>query len=87
MRGDKAILATGLLGNDGPQPRSFWSITVRISAPNFSCMRCTTGSAMARLRAPAPLAGRGAAGFAATGAPPLTILNFSGLPAALLSAV
>src|SRR5271157_1401657 len=68
------------------QPRSFWSITVRISAPNFSCMRCTTGSACARLRAPAPFAGRGA-GFAATGVPLLTILNFRGLPAAMFSAV
>src|SRR5208337_5581333 len=69
------------------QPRSFWSITVRISAPNFSCMRCTTGSACARLRAPAPFAGRGADGFAATCVPPLTILNFSGLSVALLNAV
>src|ERR1035441_1024547 len=67
-------------------PRSLWSITVRISAPNFSCMRCTMGSAVARLRAPAPLLGRIAAGFDATCTPPLTILNFSGLPVALLSA-
>src|SRR5271166_1283283 len=50
-------------------------------------MRCTTGSDMARLRAPAPFAGRGAVGFAAAGAAPLTSLNFSGLPVALLSAV
>ena len=41
---------------------------------------------MARLRAPAPFAGRGAGGLAACGVPPLTILNFSGLPAALCSA-
>src|SRR5271157_3268981 len=47
-------------------------------------MRCTIGSDMARLRAPAPFVGR-ATGGAALGAncdPPLTILNFSCFPVA-----
>src|ERR1017187_9246813 len=51
-------------------------------------MRCTIGSDMARLRAPAPLVGRAAGGetLGVNCDPPLTILNFNGFPVALRSA-
>src|SRR5271165_309066 len=51
-------------------------------------MRCTIGSDTARLRAPAPFDGRvdGGGDLGANWTPPLTILNFKGLPAALARA-
>jgi len=55
-------------------------MTVRISAPNFSCTRRTTGSSAARLRAfpaAAPLVARGGAACAA---PPPSIFIFMARP-------